>query len=315
MQTTPGPSASAHPEPSRRPAERTSSAASRPSRLGRETGLVPTSARDSLGPGKPSSAPSGRAFTRPAGASGLRERRNRRNARPWVGRSYLHLVFPMPALDDDSLRLLDDTLGDLGWVVSSDQQTSPGEPVLTRRWTQGEHALVLIVLGWYPLLVTIGSEGRANGRVRQAERRLAETVVAAGGREVADRELEEAAHRCRERWPEALAARRVIEDHSRWLECRLCRACGAWSAYGALHCRGCARRFAPEDDAERDERGRAAAAATAEAEQRLAELGRGDGMFPDWPAVAPEPAGGTAGPPTEAGPPQAARSALPKGNV
>lgn len=241
-------------------------------------------------------------------------RKNRRKARPWVGRSYLHLVFPAPALDARNLRLLDDTLGDLGWSVSSDQQTPAGQPVLTRRWTQGENALVLIVLGWYPLLVTIGAEGRANGRVRQAERRIAEAVVAAGGREVADRELEEAVTRCRERWPEALAARRVIEEHSKWLECRLCRACGAWSAYGALHCRGCARRFAPEDDAERDEQGRAAAAATAEAEQRLAELGRGEGMFPDWPTVAPEAPGGAVVPSAEAGTPSI-RNALPKGNV
>src|SRR5690606_26859448 len=111
MQTTPGPSASAHPEPSRRPAERASSAASPPPRLGRETGSVPARSRGYSGPGQPSSAASGRAFTAPGAraldASALRLRKNRRKARPWVGRSYLHLVFPAPALDARNLRLLD----------------------------------------------------------------------------------------------------------------------------------------------------------------------------------------------------------------
>jgi hypothetical protein len=215
----------------------------------------------------------------------------RESGRLWVGRSYLHLVFPVPALTAETVGLLDQTLAEDGWQVLPDNRPAGDDtPLLNRRWTNGQSTLVLVVVGWYPLLVTIGADGsglfsRAGSKLRRAERRLLEVSVGVGGaREVADRELDYAVGQCRTRWPQALAARRAIEEQSRWLECRGCRSCGAWSAYGALHCRGCARRFAPEDDSERNERGQAAAAATAAAEQQLRSLGRGDGMFTGWPA-------------------------------
>lgn len=216
----------------------------------------------------------------------------RDTGRPWVGRSYVHLVFPVPALDADRIALLDGALAESGWQVVPDNRP-PGDdsPVLNRRWSNGQSVLLLVVLGWYPLLVTIGAEGstflRGNSRLRKAERRLVQAAVAAGAREVADSELDYALSQVQARWPQAVAARRTIEEHGRWLECRACRSCGAWSAYGALHCRGCARRFAPEDDTERNERGAAAAAATSAAEQQLRSLGRGEGLFAGWPAPQP----------------------------
>ncbi|GAB3415701.1 hypothetical protein [Flindersiella endophytica] len=215
----------------------------------------------------------------------------RDTGRPWVGRSYVHLVFPVPALDADRIALLDGSLAESGWqVVPDNRPAGDDSPILNRRWSNGQSVLLLVVLGWYPLLVTIGAEGSSlfgNSRVRKAERRLVEASVAAGAREVADRELDYTVSQLRARWPQAVAARSAIEEHGRWLECRGCRSCGAWSAYGALHCRGCARRFAPEDDSERNERGQAAAAATAAAEQQLRSLGRGDGLFAGWPAPRP----------------------------
>lgn len=211
--------------------------------------------------------------------------------RPWVGHSYVHLVFPVPALDAEHVEMMDRTIAPDGWAVASERPL-PGEPVLLRRWGHSNgSSLVLLVLGWYPLVVTVGSEGTATPRIRRAERHLAAAVVEAGGREVADRDLDRVLGECRGRWQQALGERRTVEEQRRWLECRSCRNCGAWSAYGALHCRGCSRRFAPEDDAERDERGREAAAIAVAAEHRLGSLGRGDGLFPDWPPPieSPEP--------------------------
>lgn len=220
-----------------------------------------------------------------SGKATARTPATRGQRRPWVGYSYVHLAFPVPALDAEYSELLDRTLAADGWELASERPL-PGEPVLLRRWGHGGgSSLVLLVLGWYPLVLTVGAEGPATPRIRRAERHVTTAVVEAGGREVADRELDELLGQCRARWQQALGERRTIEEQRRWLECRGCRNCAVWSAYGALHCRGCARRFAPEDDADRDERGREAAAIATAAEQRLASLGRGVGLFPDWPAA------------------------------
>jgi hypothetical protein len=206
--------------------------------------------------------------------------------KPWVGRSYAHLVLPVPHLDDRHRDLLDDAVAEAGgWQVLGDEgDTGPGLPVLRRRWRHpAGDCLLLVVLGWYPLVVTIGPEGSPALRKRRGQRRLLEAAEAAGARTLPDADLDRVLTQCRLRWEQALAARQVIEEQRTWLECRFCEGCGAWSAYGVLHCRGCSRRFAPADDADRDERGRVAAEETARAEERLAELGSGAGLFPDWP--------------------------------
>ncbi|WP_157181006.1 hypothetical protein [Actinopolymorpha alba] len=220
--------------------------------------------------------------SRPGSRSGQRK--------PWVGRSYGHLALPVPHLDDVHRDLLDRAVcGDGSWtVVNAEGDSEPGLPVLRRQWRHASgDSLLLVVLGWYPLVLTVGAEGAASLKVRRAERRLVEAALAAGGLTVPDAELERVLTQCCERWEKAVAARRVLDEQRTWLECRFCRTCGAWSAYGVLHCRGCARRFAPADDAERDERGRAATEVSAAAERELASLGCGEGVFPDWPAAPP----------------------------
>lgn len=237
---------------------------------------------------------------------------NRESARkPWVGRSYAHLVLPVPHLDERHRELLDRAVrgqagragadgddgdvGDVGgirpgrgertWqVVNAEADAEPGLPVLRRQWRHpGGDSLLLVVLGWYPLVVTVGPESAASIRARRALRRVVDAALSAGARTLPDSDLSRVLAQSRERWERAVALRQVIEERRTWLECRHCRGCGEWSAYGVLHCRGCARRFAPADDAERDEHGRVAAEESARAERELAELGSGAGLFADWP--------------------------------
>ncbi|SDT22376.1 hypothetical protein [Actinopolymorpha singaporensis] len=238
---------------------------------------------------------------------------DRESARkPWVGRSYAHLVLPVPHLDERHRELFDRAVhgqadgdgddggeiragrGDRTWqVVNAEADAEPGLPVLRRQWRHpGGDSLLLVVLGWYPLVVTVGPESAASIRARRALRRVVDAVRSAGGRTVPDADLSRVLARSRERWERAVALRQVIEERRTWLEARHCRGCGEWSAYGVLHCRGCARRFAPADDAERDERGRIAAEESARAERELAELGSGAGLFADWP---PRPEGADRG--------------------
>jgi hypothetical protein len=197
---------------------------------------------------------------------------------------------PTPHLDEEHRAVLDRAVcADPAWQVAephADADHEPGVPVLHRQWRHtGGASLLLVVLGWYPLVVTVGAGNGPLAKVRRVERTLVDAVVAAGGRVVADADLDGVLDLCRQRWERAVAARQVIERQRTWLECRQCAACGAWSAYGVVHCRGCRRRFAPADDAQRDERGRAAAEVVAAAERELAALGRGEGIFPDWPST------------------------------
>ncbi|GAA2755532.1 hypothetical protein [Actinopolymorpha rutila] len=258
-----------------------------------ETGVANTSARGRSA-GMPRSL-------RPNGADADRES----DRKPWVGRSYAHLVLPVPHLDERRRELLDRAVrgpaGGVGdddgggaprsgrgvrtWqVVNAEADAEPGVPVLRRQWRHPSgDSLLLVVLGWYPLVVTVGPESAASIRARRALRRVVDAARSAGGRTVPDADLSRVLAQSRERWERAVALRQVIEERRTWLECRHCRGCGEWSAYGVLHCRGCARRFAPADDAERDERGRIAAEESARAERELAELGSGTGLFADWP--------------------------------
>lgn len=201
--------------------------------------------------------------------------------RPWVGRTYAHLVLPTAQLNEELRSVLDKAMGSLGLqAVDTDAEAS----MFARRWGDGTGpALLLTVLGWYPLLVTVGPESGAPARLRRAKERLVDTVLAQDGHVVSDRDLDRVMSACRERWASAVAARQRIEEQRIWLESRRCSTCGTWSSYGVLHCRQCSRRFSPADDADRDQRGRAAEEIVGAAAHELESLASGAGLFPEWP--------------------------------
>lgn len=207
---------------------------------------------------------------------------------PWVGRSYAHVVLPRPQVDESCCALLDEAvLHEPGWRVV-DPQAPP--PVLFRRWRHDRGAtLLVVVLGWYPMALTVGSDQRAGARVRRAKQRIVDASLRAGGRVVADRELERLLGRAPDRWQRAVAAHAAIERQLALTERRQC-GCGTWSAYAAVHCSGCGSRFGPHADAERDERGRTAGEQIARAQEELQSLGRGNGLFADWPRPSDQPA-------------------------
>lgn len=213
----------------------------------------------------------------------------------WAGRSYAHLALPAPFLGDAELALLDSAACAAdGW-----RPADPGlhRPILLRRWQgPGRELLVLVVLGWYPLLLTAGLDPGPRPAGRRALTRLTDAVLAAGGRAVADAELPGLLATARLRWDAAVAAQRRLEEQRPFLEFRTCRSCPAWSALEAPHCRGCGQRFSPADDVARDDRTRTARDVVAAAAAELAALGRGEGLLPDWPPALPQPGGGP--PPT-----------------
>lgn len=226
---------------------------------------------------------------------GLSEANGRGASRPWVGRSYAHLVLPVPSLTDELLAELSGRLSTDGWQpvtekAAGDNAENAEGPVLVRRWRHDSAGVLAVaVLGWYPLIATAGTDGRPTRRLRRAVRTVTEIALASGGRLVGDAELAGAVAGCADRWRKAVEARRVIEANRRRLEFRQCSSCGAWSAYGDVRCRECERRFSPADDTARDQQGAQAAAATAEAERTLGELARGEGLFGDWhPATTTE---------------------------
>lgn len=210
--------------------------------------------------------------------------------RPWVGMSYAHVVLPFPHFDDDLRQRFTAAAEEDGWEVVPDDQANAelDGPVLSYRWRHANGGTVVaVVLCWYPLLLTFGPVGRAghgNARNRRVIRRLVQVALGQGGREVGDIDLARVIEASKDRWQQALEARRAVEEQRRWLECRECQQCGALSAYGMLHCAGCSRRFAPADDADREERGRKAAEAIEKAERQLDSLARGEGLFQNWPA-------------------------------
>lgn len=204
----------------------------------------------------------------------------------WAGRSYAHLALSTPFLGDAEVALLDRaTCAADGWRPV---ESELARPTLVRRWrSSGGELLVLVVLGWYPLLVTVGLAAKPRPAGRRALARLTEAVQAAGGRPISDSELPGLVDTARLRWTTAVAAQRRLEEHRPFLDFRTCRLCPAWSALEAPHCRGCGQRFSQADDVERDARARAAREIVARAAAQLTALGRGEGLLPGWPAPIP----------------------------
>ncbi|HEX5495592.1 MAG TPA: hypothetical protein VFX70_13565 [Mycobacteriales bacterium] len=196
----------------------------------------------------------------------------------WAGRSYAHLAMPVPVLGDTELTGLDRAVcARDGWRPVEERVS---HPVLVRRWQRPAGGLlVLVTLGWYPLLVTVGSTGAGRGG-RRALARVTDAARAAGGLPVGDADLAGWVRATRERWARVVAARRRLDEHLPLTEFRACPRCPAWSAREVPHCRGCGHRFTSREDLERDARGRAARDVVAAATAELAGLGRGDGLFP-----------------------------------
>ena len=197
----------------------------------------------------------------------------------WAGGSYAHLALPSPILDDPELALFDRAVcAQDGW---SPVERQVGRPVLVRRWQHPRGGLlVLVVLGWYPLLTTLGFTGRPGQAGRRALARVVDAVRDAGGHPVPDRELADWVRATRERWELAGAARRRMDQHLPLVEFRTCARCGTWSARQVPHCRGCGHRFTSQEDLERDARSRSAGEVVAGATAELTALGRGQGLLP-----------------------------------
>ncbi|HEY9472780.1 MAG TPA: hypothetical protein VIS06_02895 [Mycobacteriales bacterium] len=197
----------------------------------------------------------------------------------WAGRSYAHLALPTPILDDPELALLDRAVcAQDGWLPV---ERRVGRPVLVRRWRRPRGGLlVLVVLGWYPLLTTLGSTGRPGPAGRRALARTVEAVRGAGGQPVPDAELAGWVRATRDRWALAVAARRRLDENLPLVEFRTCARCATWSAREVPHCRGCGHRFTSQEDLERDARGRSAGEVVAGATAELTALGRGEGLLP-----------------------------------
>lgn len=205
----------------------------------------------------------------------------------WAGRSYAHFVLSAPLLGEPQIQTLDGAVcAKDGWQpvpADDDSLVEQGGPVLSRRWRRGERELRLSVLGWYPVLATIGSPGRATSSSRSALERVFTAVRIAGGRPISDEELPRCLTQVQARWEKAVDAQRRLEAIRPWLEFRECGQCGGWTGQASPHCRVCGHRFTSGEDVQRDERRRRAAGVVDECTAELTALGRGDGLLPGWP--------------------------------
>lgn len=195
----------------------------------------------------------------------------------WAHQSYAHLTLPVPVLGDAEVALVDRAVGDQdGWRPVAEDTSSVG-PVLIRRWgRQRGGQLVLVVLGWYPVLFTVSDLGRTGRAGRRARGRIADAVLGAGGGRVADVDLAARVHEARQRWAAVVSTQRRLSTHLPLVDYRYCACCASWSATSASHCRGCGHRFTSQEDMDRDALARSARAAVARATVELAALGRGD---------------------------------------
>ncbi|GIL28422.1 hypothetical protein NUM_36760 [Actinocatenispora comari] len=185
--------------------------------------------------------------TEPAGVS-LRRR--------WTGRHYAHLLLPVPYLTEPAVAVLDAavTAAD-GWRPYDD-----ADPVLARRWHRHPAAgtLRLAVLGWYPLLVTVGADPAGGRAGRRALARLAEAALSVDGRPLSDAELPGRLRAAADRGAAAADLHERAAAERAELTRRRCPACPAISDRLATHCGGCDRRFTGADDERRDAAHRAA---------------------------------------------------------
>lgn len=223
------------------------------------------------------------------GSSPQFARRGRRGSgpSPWVG-SYVHFALPAPRLGRDEIALLDEALGaDPAWRPVQVEQS---EPLLTRQW---EHAgtgeeLVLALLGFSPLLATLGAPVTAGRATAEGLERVAAALPAAGGAQIGDADLPSWIEAVQARWPAVVDAQRRIEELSVWLTFGQCTRCGELTHLEAPHCRACGHRVTDAERAQQEARRGQAEHAVSAARAELDALGRGEGIVDDWPAPASE---------------------------
>ncbi len=202
--------------------------------------------------------------------------------RRWTGRCYAHLLLPVPYLTGPAVALFDEAVGAADdW--SAQLPDDPTEPQLSRTWRRPTAAagdeLLLTVLGWYPLLVTVGSAGRHGGRsARRAVHRTITAALSVDGRWVADREVPHRIAAGRDRGAAAFGSHAAAAYCRAELAGRRCASCRTEAGYQATHCDRCGRRFTSADDRDRDEAYRLAAERLAGHARDLDHLGRDRAM-------------------------------------
>lgn len=211
---------------------------------------------------------------------------------PFTGHWYLHAALAAPFLGAAEIAGLDAAVGaeDGWWPVAS----PAGGPVLTREWRRGAdrrpEVLRLVVLGWYPLLVTVGGDDRPGPATRRVLRRVRLAVQAAGGTVVPDEDLPDRIAAAPERWHHAAGVLRRADRLRGALQVRGCARCGGESAAVATHCQHCGARFGDADDADRDAAHRRALADLTACRAELDRLTAGDPL-PEHTDEAGEPGG------------------------
>jgi hypothetical protein len=196
----------------------------------------------------------------------------------WAGRSYAHVVLPAPYLRDADVAWLDRVVcREPEWAPAD--RDRPGVRV-SREWVgpDEDDELLLVVLGFYPVLATVGgSETRAARRVIE---RLVQEVEGAGGQLVGDRDLSGWIATLSDRWDQVLEAEEEIEQMQVWLEFAQCRNCKELTSRAAPSCRGCGHRFTGEERAEHDRRREQAQKAIEDARARHTAATGGWGLLP-----------------------------------
>lgn len=206
----------------------------------------------------------------------------RQVGRRWTGRCYAHLILPVAYLTDSAVALFDEAVGAAdGWRPVDEDGSGPR---LRRGWRRPDTGtppdeLRLTVLGWYPLLVTLGTglsrrPPRASRAGQRALRRAVTAALTVDGRWVPDRELPHRLASARDRVGEAGALHARAERQRDLMERRCCSVCRFRTADLATHCDRCGRRFTAIDDAERDERRRRAEDELSRCAASLEELAR-----------------------------------------
>lgn len=214
---------------------------------------------------------------RAAGGDSVRVRMEQ-SASVWVG-SYVHFALPAALLGDDQVALLDDAVrGDGGWRPVIVERS---EPLLTRQW---EHAasgeeLVLAVLGFFPLLATLGAPVTAGKPTAEAFERVAAALAPAGAAAIGDAQLPWWIDTVRGRWESACTLRRRIDELHVWLVFAQCPNCEQLTHRQAPHCRACGHRATDAEQAAADAQRDQAHAELARVRAELDALARGEGLI------------------------------------